>query len=145
MIDPPLGDDGPPSKLRAKICGIFADAQRTAASHRKLVINLRRIQEGCCFGPGKTKGNEPTEEAVDEDGFNAEIERCILKLMGAKKGETVADRVVKFLGLFLKHASDKGKRQTPGLPIRVDTDCNKTIRRHQQTIQICSLIRQARD
>lgn len=48
-------------------------------------------------------------EGMTEDGFNREVERCILRVVGLKKGEAVGDRVIKFLGLFLRHASDKGQ------------------------------------
>ena len=55
------------------------------------------------------KGKEAVVERMDEEGFNQEIERCILRVMGAKKGEAIGDRIIKFLGLFLRHASDKGQ------------------------------------
>ncbi|KAI9886999.1 MAG: hypothetical protein M1823_001215 [Watsoniomyces obsoletus] len=90
----------PPSKLRVQITRIFADAQHTTASHRKLVNNLRRIQEGCCY-------ESPTSDGTEEEHFNEEIDRCILRLMGVKKSESVGDRIVRFLGLFLKHAGEK--------------------------------------
>ncbi|KAI9781342.1 MAG: hypothetical protein M1816_002410 [Peltula sp. TS41687] len=100
-------EEGSPSQLRANVCRIFADAQHTAVSHRKLVINLRRIQEGCCHGVPTAKGKEAMAETWDEETFNQEVERCILRVMGVKKGEAVGDRIVKFLGLFLRHAGDK--------------------------------------
>lgn len=48
-------------------------------------------------------------EECGEDNFNVEMARCAIRLMGVKKSEIVGDRVVKFLGFFLKHASDKGQ------------------------------------
>ena len=103
-----IPDEGPSSSLRTQICSAFGDAQKTTAGHRKLVVSLRKIQEACCYEPANSK----SKSAVDfgEDEFNVELARCIIRLVGVKKGEGVGDRIVKYLGLFLKHASDKGKR-----------------------------------
>ena len=111
-------DTTPPSQLRLKVCRIFADCQHTTASHRKLANNLRRIQEGCCYEPSssaerskKTKAtaesSNATDDHFDEQQFNDEVERCVTRVMGVKKSEAVGDRIVRFLGLFLRHASDK--------------------------------------
>ena len=113
-------NEAPPSQLRRRVCAIFSDAQHTTASHRKLIINLGRILEACCYEPAKAgqgrKGNanndsnngNSADPSTTEDSFGQEIERCVLRLMTVKKSEAAGDRIVRFLGLFLKHASDKG-------------------------------------
>ncbi|KAJ9232750.1 hypothetical protein DTO169E5_7310 [Paecilomyces variotii] len=118
----------PPStspSLRRDVCTIFADSQRSTTVHRKLVVRLRKIQETCCgivAKKGKTgkKGpdgqNEPEEYILPEEQteaekeFNVEISRCILRLVPIKKSEPVGDRVIRFLGLFVAHASEKETR-----------------------------------
>ena len=70
------------------------------------MISLRKIQEACCYEPTNAKGKKGEE--FREDDFNVEVARCVIRLMGVKKGEGVGDKIVKFLGVFLKHASDKG-------------------------------------
>ena len=103
-----IPDEGPTTALRANICAIFADAQKTTAGHRKLVVTLRKIHEACCYeptNPGKKKGLE----SYDEDDFNVEIARCVIRLVAVKKTEGVGDRIVRFLGQFLHHASEKGR------------------------------------
>lgn len=78
------------------------------------MVNLRKIQEACCFEPPETgkkggkksKGEE--QEDFDEEEFNAEVVRCVLRVMCVKKSEPVGDRVIRFLAIFLKHASEKG-------------------------------------
>ena len=72
------------------------------------MVSLRKIQEACCYEPTNPKSRSAVE--FGEDDFNVELVRCVIRLMGVKKGEGVGDRIVKYLGLFLKHASDKGKR-----------------------------------
>ncbi|PGH09809.1 condensin complex subunit 3 [Blastomyces parvus] len=106
--------------LRKSIVEIFSDAQRSATGHRKLVVRLRKIQEGCCGlrqEKTKGKGNRQHEESIndsftDGDGvaekeFNIEVSRCMLRILGVKKTEGAGDRVIKFLGTFLRLASEK--------------------------------------
>ncbi|KAH0213291.1 ARM repeat-containing protein, partial [Aureobasidium melanogenum] len=85
---------------------VFADAQKSNTGHRKLVINLRKIQEACCYEPLSSKKNQ-AEYDFDEDDFNTEVVRCVLRVLPIKKSETVGDRIVKFLGIFLRVASEK--------------------------------------
>ncbi|KAF2467838.1 uncharacterized protein BDR25DRAFT_335693 [Lindgomyces ingoldianus] len=104
-------DEGPVTSLRTQICLIFADAQKSTAMHRKLVINLRKIQEACCYEPADPKKKSGKGRAEEEDfgeaEFNEEVRRCILRVMMIKKSEPVGDRIMRFLGLFLKHATEK--------------------------------------
>ncbi|PGG98063.1 hypothetical protein AJ79_08995 [Helicocarpus griseus UAMH5409] len=117
--EPPLPTSS--KHLRANIVEIFADAQRSTTGHRKLVVRLRKIQEGCCGlrqdnGKGK-KGGQHHDESLDDtfgDGgslaekeFNIEVSRCMLRVLGVKKAEGAGDRVIKFLGTFLRMASEK--------------------------------------
>ncbi|KAI9827692.1 MAG: hypothetical protein M1819_006893 [Sarea resinae] len=106
-----LPDEGPTSSLRTQTCVIFADSQRTTATHRKLVVSLRKIQETCCYEPVKPR--KSTEEDFGEEEFNAEVARCVIRIMGVKKTEAVGDRVVRFVGLFLRHASEKDNELVP--------------------------------
>ncbi len=103
-----IPDEGPSSSLRAQICNLFGDAQRTIASHRKLVISLRKVQEACCYEP--INPSNKRQEEFGEDDFNVEVARCVIRFMCVKKSEGVGDKLVRFLGLFLRHACEKGTR-----------------------------------
>ncbi len=109
-----IPDEGLLTSLRTQIAQVFGDAQKTTATQRKLVVTLRKIQEACCFEPpesgnkGSKKGKVEVQQDFDEEDFNSEVVRCVLRILGVKKSEPVGDRVVRFLGLFLKHASEKG-------------------------------------
>ncbi|KAF3479663.1 condensin complex component cnd3 [Arthroderma uncinatum] len=106
------------SSLRSNVVDIFADAQRAITGHRKLAVKLRKIQELCC-GLRTTKvdgkkGSRLSEIHGDVAGgglpekeLNIEICRCLLRVVSVKKAEGAADRVIKFLGTFLKSATDK--------------------------------------
>ncbi|KAL4967229.1 condensin subunit YCG1 [Aspergillus stella-maris] len=104
--------------LRRDVCAIFADAQRSTTGHRKLVVRLRKLQEACCGIPQQSKKNGkggeaseerliPGEETIPEKEFNTEVGRCVLRILSIKKTEPVGDRILRFLGNFLTHASEK--------------------------------------
>lgn len=73
------------------------------------MISLRKVQEACCYEPINPSNRR--QEDFGEDDFNVEVARCIIRLMGVKKSEGVGDKLVRFLGLFLRHACEKGRRQ----------------------------------
>jgi condensin complex subunit 3 len=108
VVEPP--DEGAPTALRERICGIFADAQRGAVTQRKSAVGLRKIQELCCYETEAPRKHAFAGDAgaFDENDFNEEVGRCVLRVLFVKKSEPVGDRLVRFLGLFLKHASNKG-------------------------------------
>lgn len=107
--------------LRQDVCSIFADAQRSTTGHRKLVVRLRKLQEACC-GLSQKKSRKkdaendaaqeervvlPSEQTLPEKEFNVEIGRCILRILPIKKTEPVGDRILRLLGAFLTHASER--------------------------------------
>ncbi|KAF2646801.1 ARM repeat-containing protein [Massarina eburnea CBS 473.64] len=104
-----IPDEGPENSLRTQICQIFSDAQNTTATQRKLQANLRKLQVRCCPQVQGDRQGKRQEEEFDEEVFNDEVMRCVLRVMVVKRGEPVGDRIIKFLGLFLKYASEKGK------------------------------------
>ena len=79
------------------------------------MISLRKVQEACCYNP--VNPSKKRQEEFGEDDFNVEVARCVIRLMGVKKSEGVGDKLVKFLGLFLRHSCEKGKTQ-----LRLNTD-----------------------
>lgn len=103
----------PDNKLRTQVAAVFREAQRTTASHRKLAVTLRKLQEACCYEPTSTKKSASASAAAatvadfDEDDFNTEFVRCALRAMPIKKSEGVGEKTIRFIGLFLRHAIDK--------------------------------------
>ncbi|KAK3301554.1 condensin subunit-like protein [Chaetomium strumarium] len=110
-INADIPAETPDNALRTQVAAVFREAQRTTASHRKLVVTLRKIQEACCYEPTSVK--RPASDAAtaisdfDEDDFNTEFVRCVLRIMPVKKSEGVGEKTVRFIGLFLRHAIDK--------------------------------------
>ncbi|RKF59134.1 Condensin complex subunit 3 [Erysiphe neolycopersici] len=105
-----LLEESPGSGLRAQITAIFSDAQRNLVGHRKLVIKIRRIQEACCYEVENGKKDFYQAEGFDEEQFKNEFVRCILRILPVKKIESVGDRVIRFVGLFLRLAHENDSK-----------------------------------
>ena len=101
-------DEGPTTSLRLQVCAVFSEVQRSNTGQRKLVVGLRKIQEACCYEPTSAKRSNTIEGDYDEEDFNAEVLRSVIRILPVKKSEPVGDGIVRFLGLFLKHATDAG-------------------------------------
>lgn len=108
-----IPEEGPESALRTQISTIFRDAQKSTAGHRKHVINLRKIQEACCYEPTSSKKARTGAEDFDEADFTEEVTRCVLRIMPIKKSESVGERVIRFTGLLLRHANEKDNELIP--------------------------------
>ncbi len=106
--DSAIPDERPATSLQAQVCAVFGEVHRSNTGHRKLVVVLRKIQEVCCYEPAKPR-NQSSHEDFDENDFNEEVARCLLRILTVKKSEPEGDRIVKFLGLFLKYATDLGE------------------------------------
>ncbi|KAK4153740.1 hypothetical protein C8A00DRAFT_33496 [Chaetomidium leptoderma] len=106
MVNNDIPAESPDNALRTQVAAVFREAQRTTASHRKLAVTLRKLQEACCFEPTSAKKSS-TAADFDEDDFNAEFVRCVLRGMPIKKSEGVGEKTIRFIGLFLRHAIDK--------------------------------------
>lgn len=103
-----LTEEGPPTTMQTKICDIFSDAQKTTANHRKLIVGMRKIHEACVYEPTAFTRGIGIDDAGEED-FNAVFMQCVIRLMVIKRTESVGDKSLRFIGAFLRHASDKGE------------------------------------
>ena len=102
-------EEGAPNQLRQVISNLFSDAQKAFAGHRKLVVGLRKTQEACVYETPAGDKSRTLRDAFDEEDFNFEFSRCVLRLMSIRRAEVVGDRLIKFVAAFLKCASDKGR------------------------------------
>ncbi|KAJ2970250.1 hypothetical protein NUW58_g9753 [Xylaria curta] len=101
-----IPDDPTDSELRKQVCAVFCDAQKTTATHRKLAVTLRKVHEACCYEPTRPS-KRTSADSFNETEFNTEFRRCVLRIMPVKKSESVGDKTIRFVGLFLRHANDK--------------------------------------
>ncbi|KAL5398329.1 hypothetical protein PMIN06_001836 [Paraphaeosphaeria minitans] len=107
-----IPDEGPDSSIRTDINHIFDDAQNTTATQRKLQTMLRKVQERCCYEQDESKDKKKAQEEdqFDEQDFNTAVVRCFLRVLNVRKGVQEADRVIRFLGLFVKNAFEKDRQ-----------------------------------
>ncbi|KUI64486.1 Condensin complex subunit 3 [Cytospora mali] len=98
-------EEDPDNELRAQVAAIFRESQRNTATHRKSAVTLRKLQEACCYEPISAK--KATASDFDENDFNKEFVRCVLRVMPVKKSEGVGERTIRFVGVFMKHSIDK--------------------------------------
>ncbi|KAI7787696.1 subunit of condensin complex [Diaporthe eres] len=98
-------EESPDNELRTQVAAVFREAQRNTATHRKSAVTLRKLQEACCYEP--TSAKKATAGDFDEDDFNTEFIRCVLRVMPVRKSEAVGERTIRFVGVFMRHSIDK--------------------------------------
>lgn len=99
-------DEAPDNELRTQVAAVFRDAQRNTATHRKAAVTMRKLQEACCYEPTK-KNAALAASDFDEDAFNTEFVRCVLRVMPVRKSETVGEKTIRFVGVFMRHSIEK--------------------------------------
>ena len=101
-------EESAPSALRTQVCNIFSGAQHSTTGHRKLVTSLRKLQETATHESPETQTKHSELHQDEQNDFNTEFTNCTMRLLGVKKSEPVGDKTVRFIGLFLRHACEKG-------------------------------------
>ena len=81
-------------QLRMLVAQAFQESQRTIASNRKLIVSLTNIQERAV-------------SADLEDEFNKTFCKCLNRILGVKRTEKTAERVVKLVEGFSRHIQEK--------------------------------------
>ncbi|KAJ2378443.1 chromosome condensation complex Condensin, subunit G [Coemansia sp. RSA 2607] len=82
------------SSLRSVIPEIFDAAQRSATGHRKHAVALHSLQLKC--------HSVDTENLTGEAAFTQEFIRNLNKVLGIKKREPSADKIVKLVAIFVQ-------------------------------------------
>lgn len=88
---------------------IFMQCQTSVASHRKNVVALAKIhgQTSDVWEEVPQRGIKLTGEKAFNDRFIDMVDR----VLHIKKGIPNADRIIKFIGAFILHISQKGKQR----------------------------------
>jgi len=85
---------------------IFEQCQSTTANHRKNIVALRKVQDTCATITERTpKGTK----LVGEKAFNGLFIDMLNRVLGVKKGVSVADRVVKFVASYITYITELGE------------------------------------
>ncbi|KAJ1666368.1 chromosome condensation complex Condensin, subunit G [Coemansia sp. RSA 1813] len=93
---PAKGKGGPDtiSSLRSVVPGVFDAAQRSIVGHRKHAVTLHKLQLQC--------HEHDSKGLTGEDAFNKEFIRNLNKVLGIKKREPSADKIVKLVATFVQ-------------------------------------------
>lgn len=90
---------------------IFSQVQNSVSNHKKNIVALRKIQENCSLVT-ETSSNG-TLKLVGEKVFNNAFIDMVNRTLPIKKGVSVADRVVQFVGKFVAYTIEQGKSYRP--------------------------------
>ncbi|KAI9502936.1 chromosome condensation complex Condensin, subunit G [Coemansia spiralis] len=82
------------ASLRSVVPGIFDAAQRSTVGHRKHAVALHKLQSQC--------HELDVDSLTGEDVFNKEVIRNLNKVLGIKKREPSADKIVKLVATFVQ-------------------------------------------
>jgi condensin complex subunit 3 len=87
---------------------IFDQVQNTTANHSKNYVALYKVHQEAAKVTESVNNGEGIR-LTGERAFEDKVIDIINRVLVVKKGEAVADRVVKFIGGYIKFGSDKGK------------------------------------
>lgn len=93
----------PYGPLQTAVAGIFLQAQKTTAGHRKLVINLRAIFDQCLSGTGPVGSTIGVNGRKGEKLFAQVFFRFLNRALVVKKSEVVGDRCLRVADMFVRN------------------------------------------
>jgi len=103
--------------LRTSICRIFDQASGNVANHRKNFVELHKVHtELAQFTEPFMKGKRELVKLVGEKDFQDTFKRNLARIFPLKKGESTGDRIVKFVGGYIRHLNEKGLSYDPYRP-----------------------------
>lgn len=95
-------------ELAHPIASIFDQIQSSIATHKKNCISLYKYHAKALLEVTKTrKGKSPSIDHTGEKAFNEIMLSLINRALTIKKGALVADKVIKFLGVYIHFLGEK--------------------------------------
>lgn len=92
--------------LPANVSKIFDQAQSTTANHQKNLVALHKLQIEAAKHTESVQ-NGKSIKLTGERMFEDVVITMLSRVVTVKKGATVADRIVKFIGAYIKFLSEK--------------------------------------
>jgi condensin complex subunit 3 len=93
-------------ELRGHVAAVFQQAQVPPVNYRKNCVNLHKIQD---------RSKDITEDVgrdkirvTGEIAFQQAFLECLFRVLPTKKGDLCGDRVVRFIGAYMKFANERG-------------------------------------
>ncbi|KAJ2667490.1 chromosome condensation complex Condensin, subunit G [Coemansia sp. RSA 1199] len=104
------------ASLRSVVPGIFDAAQRSGTGHRKHAVALYNLQLQC--------HDADSEGLTGEDAFNKEFIRNLNKILGIKKREPSAEKVVKLVATFVQVSYEKDVQTLAQSKVKAGADAD---------------------
>lgn len=98
--------------LPAALGKIFDQAQHSVANHYKNVVSLHKLQLQVAAVTESVQGGKSVK-LVGERAFEETFVDMVNHILSVKKGIALADRIVKFVGGYVKYLNEKGEYQYP--------------------------------
>lgn len=103
------------AQLCISMCRIFEQAGNSVANHGKNYVALYKIHtELAEVTESFKKGNRELVKLVGEKDFQDTVKGVLTKILPLRKGESIGDRVIKFVGGYVKYANEKGEKSITG-------------------------------
>lgn len=93
--------------LRQSIPKIFEQAQVSTANHQKNYVALSKLHHEAAAHTESINNGESLK-LVGEKAFEDLFVDMVMRILPVKKGTTVVDRLVKFIGGYVKFINEKG-------------------------------------
>jgi condensin complex subunit 3 len=94
-------------KLQESLSAVFDQAQLSIANHRKNCVALYKLHQQAGTVTQMSK-NGTTVKLVGEKTFGDVFIDLVNRVLVVKKGPATADRIVKFVGSYVKFMNEKG-------------------------------------
>ncbi|CAE6535416.1 unnamed protein product [Rhizoctonia solani] len=100
-----------PETYTAPIPEIFQQVQASTANHNKNCVALAKLFSGCAGIYEEVRSRGGGIRLTGEKAFQLMFARMVNNVLPIKKGVSNADRVIKFIGSFVKYITDKAAQQ----------------------------------
>ncbi|KAG8741938.1 hypothetical protein FRC10_002249 [Ceratobasidium sp. 414] len=113
-------------KYTSQMPAVFQQTQMTLANHRKNIVALAKLFSGCAGIYEEVKGRGGGIRLTGEKAFQTTFAKMVNNVLPVKKGVSNADKVVKFIGAFVKYITDKAASQKAENGQEEDSDDDDT-------------------
>lgn len=96
-----------PQTLLPSVSKIFDQAQSTVANHQKNLVALFKLQTEAAAHV-ETVQNGMSKKLTGERAFEDTIISMISRVLPVKRGASVVDRIMRFVGAYTKFMMEKG-------------------------------------
>jgi len=107
MAPKPIKSINAIEKIRESLGAIFDQVQLTLANHRKNCVALHKLHQQAASVTQDAKNGTVTG-LVGEKAFGDAFIDMVNRVLVVKKGPAAPDKVVKFIGTYIKFMNEKG-------------------------------------